>query len=271
MELELTYNAATEIPKGFESLYTEQGGKFVLTGVKGLAGLQAERTRFETSLSAEKKAHAATKAERDAAQGKIAEAETARDEALASAEAAGKGGKIDEAKLTELADKRAALKIGPLQKQLDAANAAKAEADKALADALGRERAATIRTELGTASAKAGVHSSMQEAAILMLSPNMEVGEDGKPRVREGAALGLTPGLDPIGAFNELKTKAPGFWATSEGGGSKGGGTMQNGEPNPFSKDHWNVTKQMALSDADAQRMAKAAGVDFKNPVRPTK
>jgi hypothetical protein len=269
MELELSYNAATDIPKGFEALYTEQSGKFVLTGVKGLSGIQASVTRLETSLKSEREAHKATKATASEAAGKIAEAETARDEAVAAAEASGKGKGIDEAKLNELAEKRAALKIGPIQKQLDAANAAKAEAEQKVQTIQGQMNAATIRSELGTAGAKAGVMAEMQEAAILMLSGNMEIGEDGRPRVREGAALGLTPGVDPATAFNELKSKAPGFWATSQGGGAKGGGNTPSGGPNPFKHDSWNVTEQFKLPEADFVRLAKAAGVNPDNPQRP--
>lgn len=269
MELELSYNAATDIPKGFEALYTEQGGKFVLTGVKGLSGIQASVTRLETSLKSEREAHKATKTKLGEVEGKVSEAEAARDEAVAAAEASGKGKGIDEAKLQELADKRAALKIAPIQKQLDAANAAKAEAEQKVQAIQSQMNAATIRSELGTAGAKAGVMAEMQEAAILMLSGNMEIGEDGRPRVKEGAALGLTPGVDAATAFNELKSKAPGFWATSQGGGAKGGGMTPNGEPNPYSREHWNETKQMALPEADARRLAKAVGVDFDRPVKP--
>lgn len=273
MELELSYNAATDIPKGFEALYTEQGGKFVLTGVKGLSTIQASVSRLETSLNAERTAHKATKAKITELETNLATVTTERDEFQVAAE--GKGGKIDEAKLNELADKRAALKINPIQRELDAARSKIAETEGKLNEALGRERATTVRSSLQAAAAKAGVVPEMQEVAVRLLALDMDVDESGAVRAKEGAAM-VAPGLDPLAAFNDMKGKYPNFWAASQGGGAKGGGAMGNqGDMKCWTKAGWNMTeqfRQMQEKGEDyARKMAQSAGVDFDNPKPPEK
>ena len=60
MELELQYASMEDVPQGFESLYTENNGKAVLTGVKGVSGFAAETAALTKSLNAEREAHRAT-------------------------------------------------------------------------------------------------------------------------------------------------------------------------------------------------------------------
>lgn len=270
MELELVYNAAADIPKGFEALYTEKDGKFHLSGVKGLSALQAlpaSVARLETSLKAEREAHKKTKAEGGDTGTRIAELEAQLAEAQAAVEAGGKP--IDQTKLAELADKRSGPKIAAAERAQKAAEAKAAEVQGLLDQALGRERTSKIVGALGEAAAKAGLPADAQNLIKGYLGTSFEVGEDGSIRTKEGGLLPV--GLDAVAAVNETKTMFPSIWPTSQGGGAKGGGFAPGGGPNPYKKDTWNVTEQMKLSDADAQRLAQAAGVDWKNPKPPAK
>ncbi len=270
MELELIYNAASDIPKGFEALYTEKDGKFVLSGVKGLSALQAlpaSVQRLETSLKAEREAHKKTKAEGGDVGTKVAELESQLAEAQAALEAGGK--KIDDKVLADLADKRSKPLITAAERAKVAAEAKVAEIQAQLDAALGRERTGKISLALGEVAAKAGLPADAQEIVKGYLGGSFEVAEDGAVRTKDG---GLFPaGLDPASALNEAKSKFPSLWPTSQGGGAKGGGFAPGGGPNPFTKQNWNVTEQMKLSDADADRLARAAGVDPKNPKPPEK
>lgn len=270
MELELLYNAASDIPKGFEALYTEKDGKFHLTAVKGLSALQAlpaSVQRLETSLKAERESHKKTKEGSGDTATKIAELEAQLAEAQAALEAGGKP--IDQTKLAELADKRSGPKIAAAERAQKAAEAKVAEVQGLLDAALGRERTGKIVGALGEAAAKAGLPVDAQNLIKGYLGNSFEVGEDGSIRTKEGGLLPV--GLDAAAAVNETKTMFPSIWPTSQGGGAKGGGFTPGGGPNPYKKDTWNVTEQMRLSDADAQRLAQAAGVDWKNPRRPEK
>lgn len=270
MELELLYNAASDIPKGFEALYTEKDGKFVLSGVKGLSALQAlpaSVQRLETSLKAEREAHKKTKEGNGDSGTKIAELEAQLAEAQATLEANGK--KIDDKVLADLADKRSKPLITAAERAKAAAEAKVAEVQAQLDAALGRERQGKISLALGEVAAKAGLSADAQEIVKGYLGGSFEVAEDGAVRTKDG---GLFPaGLDPAAALNEAKGKFPSLWPTSQGGGAKGGGFAPGGGPNPFTKQNWNVTEQMKLSDADADRLARAAGVDPKNPKPPEK
>lgn len=270
MELELQYASASDIPKGFEALYTEKDGKFNLTGVKGLSALQAlpaSVTRLETSLKAEREAHKKTKEGNGDTGTKIAELEAQLAEAQATLEANGK--KIDDKVLADLADKRSKPLITAAERAKAAAEAKVAEVQAQLDAALGRERQGKISLALGEVAAKAGLPADAQEIIKGYLGGSFEVAEDGSVRTKDG---GLFPvGLDPAAALNEAKAKFPSLWPTSQGGGAKGGGFAPGGGPNPFTKANWNVTEQMKLSDADAERLARAAGVDPKNPKPPEK
>ena len=272
MELELQYASMNEVPAGFESLYTEQDGKAVLTGVKGLSGIQGSVQRLTTALNKERADHKETKAKAKAIDElgmSVEDAITAiaeRDELKIRVES-GEGGKVDDAKIAELVERRVKLATGPLEKKIKDAETRAATAEASLGEATARIRQSTINSALSEAATKAGVDGKMLSAVSRLIGPDVDLDDAGNVIAREGGTF--TPGVDLGTVFAEAKQHFPGLWPTSVGGGAKGGGSMVDGKNNPFSHAHWNVTDQMKLSDADAERLARAAGVDPRNPKRP--
>lgn len=263
-ELELQYDNMSEVPAGFEALYTEKDGKAVLTKVKGLAQATASATTLQKSLNAEREAHRATKGKLNEATTQVETITAERDELQIRVES---GGKVDDDKITELVERRVKLATGPLEKKLQAAESQAAEFEGKFNEATQTIRQGQIQTGIREAAVKAGIDPKMMTAAVRLLGPDVELDDAGNIIAREGGTF--TPGLDLSGVLSEAKQTFPNLWPLSSGGEAKGGSTLPDGRPNPFTYNGWSVTQQMSLSDADAERFAKAAGVDPKNPQRP--
>lgn len=266
MELELQYDSQESIPEGFAPLYTEKDGKWSLTGVKGLTQAMASNGNLTKALNAEREAHKATKTKLTEANSNVEKITTERDELQIKVESA--GDKIDQTKIDELVERRVALVKGPLEKKIQEAQSQAKEWESKFNDAQGRERAGTKRAKIQEAATKAGVDKSMLSAAVQLVEASTDLDDAGNVIARDGGTF--TPGLDLSSIFStEAKQTYPGLWPVSQGGGARTPASQVDGKNNPYSYEHWSVTEQMRLDDADAQRMAKIAGVDFNNPKRP--
>jgi len=284
--LKTSYETETDIPTGYADLFTEQGGKFVLTGIEGLkterdtaalkTALEKERAARKTADDKVKKFEKLADKDPEALLALETEAEElrARVEELEAEE--GKGAKpADKATIKEAVDKAVAnakklhdRAIADLQKQI--ADAKKdADDQKTNATTLdGKLKGGAIRAALTQAALDAKVEPPAMRD-VLMYAGAFEAVEDGvdaqgqpimRVVTREGA--GITPGLDPKSWLSDQRSTSSHWWAPSVGGGARGSDGKPLGE-NPFDKKNPNVSKAMQLEATDpakALQLANRAG-----------
>lgn len=270
MELELQYATQEEIPEGYGDLYSEKDGQWHLTGVKGLSTATAGTANLRKSLEAERKAHKETKKSLTEAQQEMTKITTERDELQIKVDS---NGNIDDKKMTELVERRVAIVRGPLEQKVQAAESKAAEFESKLNEALGRERLTNANAAIRDAAAKAGITDpNALHQAVRLFGSEIQLDEaTGTYVAREGGEF--TPGIDLPTIFNgEAKKRYGNLWPQSVGAGARAPGSTVDGDPNPYSHEHWNLTNQMTMLSKDrpkAERMAKLVGVDIKNPKKP--
>jgi hypothetical protein len=145
---------------------------------------------------------------------------------------------------------------------------ARAEADKIKVE----WNAHRLDTAIHAALTKSGVKPECMEDATTILRGVLEV--DGTGAVRTKAAAGVLPGLSPDQFIvGQLRSMRPHYWATSVGGGSKGGGISPGPSLNvDCFRGVGNLTAQMsavARHGEQAVRQAlKAAGLQVPGWLR---
>lgn len=261
--LEIQYDSLQAVPEAFRPLYSEKDGKAVLTGVNGLK-TQADINNLSEALRKERNDH---KAAQDALKpwstlGKKPEEIMSQLDRIAELELAA-AGKIDDKKITEMVESRLGQKIGPIERQL--------RESTTLLDTVTKERD-TFRDQLyrrdmvdvvrGVAVDMKVVPSAMADVELFAQFA-LERQEDGTYITKSGIP-GVTPGVDAKGLLKEMQKHRPHWWPASSGGGAGGGTGGINGDKNPWSSEHWNLTQQGQIvrehGMTKAQELAKAAG-----------
>lgn len=270
--LEIQYDSLSAVPEAFRPLYEEKDGKAVLSKVNGLK-TQSDINNLSEALRKERNDH---KAAQDALKawgnlGKKPEEILAQLDRIAELEAAA-AGKIDDKKITEMVEARLGQKVGPIERQLR-------EATTNL-ETVTRERD-TFRDQLYRRDMTDVVRSIASEMKVvptamadveLFAQFALERQEDGSFITKSGIP-GVTPGLDAKGLLKEMQKHRPHWWPASAGGGAGGGMGGINGDKNPWSAQHWNLTEQGRIVKehgmAKAQELAKLAGSSV-GATRPT-
>lgn len=270
--LEIQYDSLSAVPEAFRPLYEEKDGKAVLSKVNGLK-TQSDINNLSEALRKERNDH---KAAQDALKawsnlGKKPEEILAQLDRIAELEAAA-AGKIDDKKITEMVEARLGQKVGPIERQLR-------EATTTL-ETVTRERD-TFRDQLYRRDMTDVVRSIASEMKVvptamadveLFAQFALERQEDGSFITKSGIP-GVTPGLDAKGLLKEMQKQRPHWWPASAGGGAGGGIGGINGDKNPWSAQHWNLTEQGRIVKehgmAKAQELAKLAGSSV-GATRPT-
>lgn len=270
--LEIQYDSLSAVPEAFRPLYEEKDGKAVLSKVNGLK-TQSDVNNLSEALRKERNDH---KAAQDALKawgnlGKKPEEILAQLDRIAELEAAA-AGKIDDKKITEMVEARLGQKVGPIERQLR-------EATTTL-ETVTRERD-TFRDQLYRRDMTDVVRSIASEMKVvptamadveLFAQFALERQEDGSFITKSGIP-GVTPGLDAKGLLKEMQKHRPHWWPASAGGGAGGGMGGINGDKNPWSAQHWNLTEQGRIVKehgmAKAQELAKLAGSSV-GATRPT-
>lgn len=267
-ELKAQYDKQEDIPQSiedFRGLFIEKGGKWELTGIVGMQ-TDGNVARLETSLKKERDEHKETKAKLAVWGDYKHEDVVAKLDRIPELEAAA-GGKLDDAKIDELANKRveATLKsrLAPIERESAKVKKERDELAATVDEFKGKEVRRTIHDRTRAALTAAKVLAEAQEDALMLAERVFEVTEDGNVVTKEGS--GVPQGLDPAAWLSEIQPKRPHWWPASSGGGargSSGGGGF--GGKNPFSAEHWNMTEQgKVLRDKGkeaAERLASAAG-----------
>jgi len=259
--LELEYDALETVPEAFRSLYTENNGKFVLTGINGIK-TQGDVDRVMGSLTKERNDHNLVKVSLKAwgdLKPDTVRAELDRIEEYKVAAA----GKLDDEGINKIVTSRLNQQIAPLNRSLEELGANFAlsqEENKTLKSTMNsRDRNDVIRGIAAEMKAHGTAMPDIEMAASLML----EKAENGQWIAKDGIS-NITPGLDIRGWLKEMQKQRPHWWPESAGGGAGGGGSGTFTGVNPFTTEGWNITQQMAIvrdkGTEIADRMARAAG-----------
>lgn len=269
-ELELSYSSEDEIPENAREYYTEEGGVWILTGVKG--GGKKNIERLEASLRKERNDHKQTKTTFSRVQGLDIDELLRRNDEYEELKLRAEGN-LDDKKVDELVETRIKARLTPLQRELQQTKEMLTGVTTERDELIGKEKSARIKSALRKAARTAKVVDSAIEDVEQLGASLFELDDNGNIIAREGT--GLTPGIDPAMWLSDVKDKKPHWFPGSYGGGAKGGkGGMGSDGDNPWSADGWNLTAQGRILKENperAKRMASMHGVDLKNPKRPAK
>lgn len=268
--LKATYGSADDIPEGYADLYTERDGQYELTEVEGMRP-ESDSARLQTTLKKERDDHKKTKGDLKKWAGLDAEEIHAKLDRFDELEAAATG-KLDDAAIDELVEKRIGSRLNPIQRE----NAKLKDANEELETANGELSGTITRGKINDVVRKAATEASCVTTAhtdILMRAERLfEVADGDKIIARDN--VDVAPGLLPDQWLADMREVCPHWWPASQGGGAKGNDGNQGGfAKNPFSDAHWNLTDQALAVRADrakADRMAAAAGTTVGGP-RPVK
>ena len=262
MVLQASYATQDEIPEQYVDLFTERDGKWELTEVTGMK-TQGDVDRVQASLVKERTDHKASK-EKFAPFADLDPEQMAKDaDELSEARIRLEHGEgeIDEEKMTALVDAKVATQTSPLKREIEKLTV---ERDDLTTENTGFKTKETNRT-ITDAVREAAIGIKVIDTAVddvLMLGERVfEVQEDGTVLTKDGN--GVTAGIDAATWLAEMQERRPHWWPAAQGGGAGGGAGGGGFAENPWSNDHWNMTKQGQEVKADAGkagRMAQAAG-----------
>jgi len=274
------YDSQDSIPETItienaRELFTERDGKWELTKLPDLQP-STSVSRLETAKAREVQEHAATKAKlQDLIDGwgdLTPDEVRAKLDRMPELEAAAEG-KLDDDKIGELAEKRAAAKLqatlAPKEREL--AKISKERDDLLeLVDgyrSADRERKIGDATRIAARAAK--VLDTAEEDALFLAQSHLEVREDdGAIVTKEGLTLGgksIPAGLDAAAWLAEIQESRPHWWPPSQGAGARGSGGGPKGGVNPWKPETWDATAQGKIAaergTEAANRLAAAAGI----------
>ena len=276
-KLKTSYEKQEEIPEGYGELYVEKDGKWNLTGIEGVK-TQADIDKLQEAARKEREATKVVKTQLDAIKTALGEIDPATipasleelNEARARLDTLTKEGKIDETKIQGQIDAAVTRAVGPVKRDLDAAQrqleaerkkTIEKEAEKtALQESIKQER---IRNTIRAAvtGGKTPVLPTAVDDAVLVGERMFDYTDDGKLVTKND--VGVTPGLDPAEWTKDMMERKPHWWPTSVGGGARGGGpgNVGIGKDNPWSAEGWNITAQgQKVREVGAAKAAEMAG-----------
>lgn len=265
MQLSTEHEKLEDIPEEYRALYTEQEGKFVLTGIQGVKS-QADIDRIHSSLVKERDDHKVTKTTLHTWDGMDHTEITGKLDRFKELEVMAAGNKDEfDAKLEELTEARVVTRLAPVEREN---KTLKTRCDELEGIATGLQIEKTRRTigdQVLEACVKIKVVDEARPDVIMLANQVFEVADDGKTVLTKENPYGVTPGLSPDVFLSEMQEKRPHWWPTSVGGGAAGsGGNFGTGANNPWTHEGWNMTKQGAFIKENGiekgEQMAKAAG-----------
>lgn len=268
--IELEYDDMNSVPEAFRPLYTENGGKAVLTGINGL---KTQKDVDNVSEALRKEREDRQKLEKDLKPWKGLDPTEVRTklDRIGELETAA-GGKLDDDAINKIVERRINGHTAPLQRQIEelteTANTLASERDAAVGTIKDMRMTSAIRT----AATDAKILATAIPDVEIIAKTAFEFSDDGKLVTKEG--FGVAPGLGLEAYFKEMQRTRPHWWPPSAGGGAGGGGAMlPGGEGNPWADGHWNMTRQGQLvreNPEQAAQLAKAAG-SYIGATKPTK
>jgi len=261
--LNSVYDKQDEIPEAFRPLFSERNGKFELTGVTGVKP-EVAFTTVQEALRKERADHGTLKTQHKAFTDLLSTAGFEKIEDLQAKldlipqlEAAANG------KVKELTEAQRQGILAPVQRELDRVKKEHGDLvseNKALKE---EKRVRVIHDAVRAAFTESKGLASAVDDALMYAERMFDVTEDGKVVTKDN--VGVVPGLDAKLWLQDMQQKKAHWWPPSQGGGAGGsGGGGGNFPNNPWSKQHWNLTKQgeavRTLGEEKAKQMASAVG-----------
>mgnify|MGYP000918750037 CR=1 FL=1 len=265
MKLKTSYEQQTDIPAGYEDLFTERNGKWELTEVEGIKTAE-DVNRLSTSLTAERTAHKATK-QKFAPLGErpvdeiVADLDKIEEYKLAASNAP------DDKKLESIVETRIKSKLAPVERERDQLRVQLTERDTTIRTYQEKDRSRTIRDHVVRAATGAKLLTEAVDDAVMLAERLFDIDESGAVVTRDN--VGVTPGIAPEAWLIDLKDKKPHWYGETVGGGARGSRNGGSNGPNPFTDENWNMTEQGKLVKTDpvkAAQLAKAAGTTIGGP-----
>jgi hypothetical protein len=257
--LKIIIDSLDAVDDAYHSLYTEKDGKFELTGVEGLK-TEADISRLNTALVKEREAHKSTKEKYSILGSNDPHDILAKLDRIPELEAAA-AGNLDDTKINDIVETRIKSRIAPLERTIQVLTNEKTELTSINDKYVEKDRTLAIHSAIREAATKAGVKSEAIEDALLLGERVFELTQEGSVIAKENS--GFTQGSDPAMWFSDLQNKRPHWWGETSGGGAGGNRGGFQGQNNPWSDAHWNLTEQgkiLNLSASRAEKMAEAAG-----------
>ena len=265
MALQAVHNSIDEIPEQFRELYTEKNGKYELTGVVGIKTqadidrVQATATKAQNDLNAlQDKFQPWSELDYDETMGKL--------DRIPELEAAA-ADKLDEAGIEEIVTRRVQgtinSQVAPLERQIAGLKTENETLKEENFNHRENNRQRKITTAVRKALVEAKVVTSAIDDALLLAERVFTIRDDGAIVTKD--QVGVTPGESPEVWIQEVKDKKEHWWPMNVGGGAGGSSPGFNFDgDNPWSAEHWNMTKQnqfqIKYGAEKAAQMAKAAG-----------
>lgn len=262
--LELFYVDQTKIPAGYETLYTEQDGKWVLTGIKGMktqADIDSQKEIVKKEREKTKAANARI-AELEAGGEDVDDLKDKIEDLEKQIENAGDGDG-DPAKIKEqidaAVDKAVERAERKKDKEIEKLTTENAELSARVVKAEGTLSQRDIESKARAKFEELGVTPEAMPDALLNARTALKLDEEGEVVSADG---------DPMDGWAEdLVDARKATWLPRAQGGNTGDGGGQGGGKSPFSKDGWDIQKQGAYvtehGEAKAQEEAKRHGVTF--------
>jgi hypothetical protein len=259
MTIKSIYDKQEDVPEVFRELFTERNGKWELTGVEGIR-TQGDIERVQTALAAERRDHKALKDKFAPLVDKDLTQVLADLDRIPELEAAAEGN-LSATKIEEIANKRIAARLAPIERERDQLKSKVTEQGNEIVNFQTQNRVRTIHDSVRAEATRLKIIPEALDDVLMLSERVLELAEDGAVVVKD--KVGFTPGVAVQDWFQEIQPKRPHWWPATSGSGGRGNqGNGFDGLKNPWSTEHWNLTEQGALVTGDlkkAERMAAAA------------
>lgn len=254
MKLKMKYSTEAEIPEGFQTLYENVDGAFILTGVEGVKS-EDDVMRVKGALDKERKLR--EDAEKALKKYDGIDPEKVREDLARIPELEAAAGKMDETKIEEIVSARLKRHTNPLERDLAATKELLAQREAEVGTLRGSIKTRDLLDQVRKTAAEMKVRSEALMDIELLAPSLLELSDDGV--VVTKATAGQQAGLDLKSFFQDQQVRRPHWWPESVGGGSRGSGGGGVIPENPWSKSHWNMTNQMAYISKHGEEAAKRA------------
>lgn len=280
-KLKASYKNVEEIPEQYRDLYAEvKPGSFELSEVEGIKTTEDVK-RVTEALNKNREELKEIKAKYVTPWGdRDITAELPKLDTLPELEATVKSlkenSKFDETKMESIISARVQSVKDPLdrhakklQNELDAARAQVSNYERAEKT---RKIHDVVREHATRSNLLKETYANPDSALMMLAERHLEVTSDGAVVTREGT--GVIAGLLPDVWLQEITEKHPYLKPASMGGGASGSGPSGHTGPNPFSKQHANLTEAGKIYKENPQRalqLLQQAGSDspFKGMFKP--
>jgi hypothetical protein len=263
MKLKAGYDNKDDIPEAHLELFAEKGGKWELVGIEGMK-TQGDIDRIQEGLKKEKNDHKETKAKLADWRGMDPAEEIPKLDRIPELEAMAESKGIDDKHIEQIVQGRIKGIVGPIERERDTLRDAKVASDLEISEFKTRDKTRIITDAVRKSALDGKVVNTALDDVIMVAKSHFEINDSGEV-ITKGDIKGVTAGVDPQMWMQDMVLSRPHWFPSTTGGGSGGSDGKGGGFPgNPWSREHWNLTKQgqvvLTHGQEKADQMMKSAG-----------